>query len=101
MLWCGSVLEGEEAGAPGELVVGAAGAGGFALVEELEVAGVDGHGLVGVGADQVSVADVVGPGGSAVGLAGEGVALAGGLGGPRTVEACGGEGAEVAAVGAH
>src|SRR5207248_1544979 len=62
-------------------------------------AGVDGHGLVGVVADQVAVADVVGPGGAAVGLAGEGVALAGGVRGPRAGQAAGGEGAEVASLG--
>src|ERR1051325_6991104 len=84
-----------------EAVVHAVGAGVAPLVEELQVAWVDGLGLVGVGADEVAVADVVGPGGAAVGLAGEGVALGGGLRCPRTAQAAGGEGAEVASVAAH
>jgi hypothetical protein len=55
---------------PGQVVVvGAVGVRVPALVEQLHVARVDSLGLVGVGADQVTVADVVGPGGSAVGLA--------------------------------
>src|ERR1051325_10811225 len=82
-----------------EAVVHAVGAGVAPLVEELQVAGVDGLGLVGVAADQVAVADVVGPGRAAVCLAGEGVALAGGLRCPRTVQAAGRERAEVAPVG--
>src|SRR5689334_7814610 len=75
----GSALQGENTRPPRQLVVGAARGGGLPLVEELQVAGVYGHGLVGVVADQVTVADVVGPVGTAVGLAREGVALAGGL----------------------
>src|SRR6186713_3359417 len=94
-------LQGEQARPPRQVVVVAAGAGVLALVEQLQVAGVDGLGLVGVGADQVTVADVVGPGGTAVGLAGEGVALGGRLRGPRTVEAAGRERAEVAPVAPH
>jgi len=46
------------------------------------------------------VADVVGPGDAGVGLAGEGLALRGGLRGPGPGEAGGGEGAEVAAAAA-
>ena len=76
-------LQGQQARPVGQEAVVAAGAGGASLVEQLQVAGVDGHGLVGVGADQFAVADVVGPGGAAVGLAGEGVALGGGLRGPE------------------
>ncbi|GAB3975415.1 hypothetical protein GCM10029978_059490 [Actinoallomurus acanthiterrae] len=77
------VLQCQQARTPWQLVVGAGGGWGFALVEELEVAGIDGHGLVGVAADEVAVADVVGPGGSAVGLARERVAFAAGLRSPR------------------
>src|ERR1051326_2268557 len=80
-------LQRQDTRSPGQLVVVAAGVGGLALVEELQVAGVDGHGLVGVVAEQVAVADVVGPGGAAVGLAGEGVALAGGVRGPGAGQA--------------
>src|SRR5689334_1220811 len=93
-----SALPGEQAGPVGQQAVVAAGAGAAALVEQLQVAGVDGHGLVGAGAQQFAVADVVGPGGAAVGLAGEGVAFGGGLRRPGTVQAGGGEGAEVAAL---
>ena len=45
-----------------EAVVPAVAAGVASLVEELQVAGVDGLGLVGVGANQVAVADVLCPG---------------------------------------
>lgn len=45
--------------------------------------------------------DIVGPGGTAVGLAGEGVALSGGVGGPAAVEAGGSERAEVTAARTH
>ncbi|KAI6766029.1 hypothetical protein HG530_007099 [Fusarium avenaceum] len=83
------LLEGEQTGTVGETVVVGVDAGVATLVEELEVAGVDGEGLVGAGSDELSVADVVGPGGTAVGLAGEGVALGGSVGGPLAVEAVG------------
>src|SRR6185295_16490913 len=95
-----SALPGEQSGPVRQQAVVAAGVGGSALVEQLQVAGVDGHGLIGVGADEVAVADVVGPGGAAVGFAGEGVALGGGLWGPGAAQAGGGEGAEVAALAA-
>lgn len=69
-----------------------------ALVEKLKVAGVDGEGLVSAGADEFTVADIVGPGGTAVGLAGEGVLLGASLLGPLAVEGGGGVRAEVTAV---
>src|SRR3954466_4379435 len=69
-----------------EAVVHAVGAGVAPLVEELQIARVNGLGLVWVGADQIAVADVFGPGGAAVGLAGEGVALGVGLRCPRAAE---------------
>src|SRR3954471_15093235 len=94
-------LQGEQARTPRQVVVVAAGAGVLALVEQLQVARVDGLGLVGVVADQVTVADVVGPGGAAVGLARERVALGRGVRGPGPVEAAGRERPEVAALGAH
>ncbi len=95
-----SALQGEHSRPVGQKrVVDAVGAGRASLVEQLQVAGVDGHGLVRTGPDQLAVADVVGPGGTAVGLAGEGVALARGLRRPGAAEAGGGERAEVAAVG--
>lgn len=84
------LLEGEQTGAVGETVVVGIDAGVAALVE-LEVAGVDREGLVGAGSDKLSVANVVGPGRAAVGFAGEGVALGGGIGSPLAVEAVGGE----------
>src|ERR1035437_6861479 len=83
-----------------QVVVARAAANLEALVEQLEIAWVDGHGLVGIVANQVPVADVVGPGGAAVGLAGEGIALRRGIGRPRTTEARGRVGAEVPPVGA-
>lgn len=92
------LLEGEQTRAVRKVVVLATNVGVAALVEELEVARVDGEGLVVAGSDQLSVADVVGPGSAAVGLAGEGVALGTGVDGPGAVEAVGGKGAEVTAV---
>jgi hypothetical protein len=93
------VLEGKKTRAVRESVVGSSGLGVTSLVQELEVARVDGEGLVGVGADEITVGDVVGPGGARVCLAGEGSALRGGLRGPGAAEGGGGEGAEVAAAG--
>jgi hypothetical protein len=72
--------------------------GGASLVQELEAAGVDRHGLVVGGADEVAVADVVGPSGAAVSLASEGGSLGGGLRRPRAGQARGREGAEVAPI---
>lgn len=64
------------------------------MVEELQIARVDSHGLVSVAADQVAVADVVGPRGAAVRLAGEGRALGRGLRRPRAAQAGGRKRAE-------
>jgi len=91
------LLEGKETGPVGETVVVATGVGVAALVQQLQVARVDSHGLVVGDLDQVSVGDVVGPGGTAVGLAGEGVLLGSSVGGPAAAEAGGSERAEVAA----
>jgi hypothetical protein len=93
------VLEGKETRAVGKEIVRSSRLGVTSLVEELKVARVDGHGLIGVGTDKITVRNVIGPGGTAVGLAGEGVALRSGLRSPGTTERGGGEGAEVAAVG--
>jgi hypothetical protein len=93
------VLEGKKTRAVRELVVGSSGLGVASLVQELEVARVDGEGLVGVGADEITVGDVVGPAGARVCLAGEGGALSSSLRGPGTAEGGGGEGTEEAAVG--
>ncbi len=71
-----------------------------ALVQQLQVARVDGEGLVGAGADEVAVGDVGRPARAAVGLAREGGALARRLRRPGPRQAAGGVGAEVAAVGA-
>src|SRR6185312_9838196 len=68
-------LQREETGPVWQEAVVTAGAGTASLVQQLQVARVDGHGLIGVVADEIAVADVVGPGGAAVGLAGEGIAL--------------------------
>jgi len=68
-----------------------------ALVEQLQVARVDRHRLVIHRLDEVAMANIVGPGSAAVGLAGERGALGGGVGGPGASEAGGGEGAEEAA----
>lgn len=92
------LLEGKETGPVGEAVVVATGVGVAALVQQLQVARVDSHGLVVGDLDKVTVGDVVGPGGTAVSLAGEGVGLSGGIGGPVAVEAGGSERAEVTAV---
>src|SRR4051795_12201714 len=93
-----SALPGEQARPVGQQPVVAAGARRTTLVEQLQVARVDRHGLVRAGTDQVTVTDVVGPRRAAVGLTGERVALGGGLRGPRTVQAGRGERAEVAAL---
>src|SRR6186713_482357 len=77
-------LQGEQARPPRQVVVVAAGAGVLALVQQLQVAGIDGLGLVRVGPHQVTMTDVVGPRRAAVGLARERVALTGGLRSPRT-----------------
>src|SRR5689334_17889787 len=95
-----SALSGEQARAVRQQAVVAAGARWTALVEQLQVARVDGHGLVRAGTDQLAVADVVRPGRTAVGLARERVALGRGVRRPRAVEAAGGEGPEVAALAA-
>jgi hypothetical protein len=71
------------------------------LVKQLQVARVDGEGLVVGGADEFTVADIVGPGGTTVGLAGEGVALRTSLDSPGAVEAVRGQRAEVATLGSH
>jgi len=55
------VGEGQETRAVWELVVVTTRAGIATLVEELQLASIDGHRLIGVGADQLSVADVVRP----------------------------------------
>src|SRR5699024_10181196 len=78
-----SALQCQHTGLVGQEIVVAVGVGGASLVEELHVAGIDGHGLVGVGTDQLTVTDVIGPGGATVGLPREGVALGGGLRCPR------------------
>jgi hypothetical protein len=58
----GVVGSGEQAQSPGQEVVANGDGRVFALVEELEMAGVDGQGLVDAAADEVAVADVLGPG---------------------------------------
>src|ERR1035437_6372282 len=83
-----------------QVVVARAAANLEALVEQLEIAWVDGHGLVGIVANQVPVADVVGPGGAAVGFAGKGIAFRCGIRRPRTTETGCGIRAEVPPVGA-
>lgn len=93
------VLEGKKTRAVRELVVGGSRLGITTLVKELEVAGVDGEGLISVGADEITVGDVVGPGGTTVGLAGERSALGSSVRSPATAEVGGGEGAEVATAG--
>lgn len=93
-------LQRENCRAVGQQAVVAAGTRGPSLVKQLKVARVDSHGLVGVPANQVTVADVVGPGSTAVGLASKGVALGRGLGRPRSAETGSRERAEVAAIGA-
>lgn len=98
-LLANGVLEGKKTGTVRKVVVGSSRLGVTSLVEELEVARVDSHGLVSVGADKVTVRDVVGPGGTRVGLAGEGAALRSSLRSPGTAEGGGGEGTEVATVG--
>jgi hypothetical protein len=93
------VLEGKKTRAVRELVVGSSRLGVTSLVKELEVARVDGEGLVSVGADEITVGDIVGPAGARVCLAGEGRALRSSLRSPRTAEGGGGEGTEVTTVG--
>jgi hypothetical protein len=95
----GLALQGQEARAVREKVVARVRARVAALVEELEVAGVDGEGLVRVRTDDVAVADVVRPGRARVGLAGERLGLGRRLRSPGAAEAGRGERAEEAAVG--
>lgn len=60
---------------------------GFALVKKLEVARVDGTGFVIAGADEVAVANIVGPtGAGGVGFSGKRLVLRSGLGSPLSVE---------------
>lgn len=84
----------------GKSIVSSSRAGVTALVKELKVARVNGEGLVVGRPDQVTVADVVGPGGAAVGLAGERSRLLASLDSPLAIEAGGGERAEVTSAGA-
>lgn len=93
------LLEGQQTGAVRQaVVIGSCSTGVTALVQQLQVASIDGEGLVVGGTDKLSVADVVGPCSSGVGLAGKGVGLGGSVGGPGAVEAVGSERTEVAAV---
>jgi hypothetical protein len=92
-------LQREQARSPRDgVVVARAAADLEALIEHLQIARVDGSGLVGIVPDQIPMADVVGPGGAAVGFAGEGIALGCGQRSPRTSEAGRGEGLEVSPV---
>ena len=93
------VLEGKKTRAVRELVVGGSRLGITTLVKELEVARIDGESLISVGADKITVGDVVGPGGTTVGLARERSALRSSVRSPATTEVGGGEGAEVATAG--
>jgi hypothetical protein len=52
-------LEGQHTGAVRQKVVIATRAGASSLVQELQVARIDGHRLVGVGANEIPVANVV------------------------------------------
>src|SRR4051812_18595125 len=72
-------IEGQQARPVRQEAVIATGAGGPSLIEKLQIAGIDGHSLIGVVANQIAMADVVGPRGTAVGLAGEGIAFGCGL----------------------
>jgi hypothetical protein len=70
------------------------------LVKQLEVAGVDGERLIRVPPNDVTMEDIVGLRRSTVRLDGEGAGDASSLRGPRAADGGGGEGAEVATVGA-
>src|SRR4051794_13711720 len=82
-----SALQREQARTVREEAVVSARARRPALVQQLQVAGVDRVGLVRRDADQLAVADVVGPRRTAVGLARERVALRRGLRRPRSTQA--------------
>lgn len=86
-----SSLQSEHTRLPRKGIVLATGLRVSALVEELQIAWVDGHRLVRVGADQIAVTNVVGPGCTTVSLSGERLALARCLRGPRASEAARGE----------
>jgi hypothetical protein len=86
---------GEPTGAVRDVVVVAGPPGVMARVEQLQVAGVDAERLVRVAADNVAVEDVGRPGCSTVRFAGKRVRNSG-----DAAEGGGGEGAEVASVGA-
>lgn len=83
---------GQQAQLPRQQVVVASGSGVEALVQILHLASVDGHGLVGVGADDLTVADALGPGGAVeldVVGASEGVGLRSSKLGPLASKAVG------------
>lgn len=95
------LLQGQDTGLVWQQVVVTTGGGIAALVQQLQIARVHSKGLVRVTADQIAVADIVGPGGATVGLASEGLVLARCLWSPFTIQAVGREGAEIASVGAN
>jgi hypothetical protein len=68
------------------------------LVQKLKVACVDRESLIVRSPDQVTVANIVSPGGTTVSLAGERRSLIASLDGPLAIEAVGGEGTEVTSV---
>lgn len=90
-----SLLQGKNSWLPGQEVVVTIAVGVMALVEKLEVARIDRHGLIRVVANQVTMTDVVGPGGATVGFAREGLIFTCRLGCPLSAETAGREGAEI------
>lgn len=94
------VLHGQKTGPVGEGIISAARVGVASLVQELNVARVDGEGLVVGGPEELTVADIVGPTSTRVGLASEGVGLGSSIRSPLAIKAVGSEGPEVPAVAA-
>jgi hypothetical protein len=93
------LLKGKETRPVRQLVVGGLRAGVAALVQKLKVARVDSEGLVIAGADEFTMANVVGPGSTAVSLASEGVGLRASLNSPGAAKRRSGVRAEEAALG--
>lgn len=94
------ILERKKTRAIRQIIVRSSRARIAALVQELQIARIDSHRLVRVGANQITVRDIISPSGATVGLARERAGLGRRQRGPSAAQAGGGEGAKVPTVGA-
>lgn len=92
------MLQSQQTRSVRQKVIGAPRVSRPSLVQELQVARINRHGLIRIAANQVTVANVVGPSSAAVRLASEGLALTCSLRSPRAAQAVGGEGSEIASI---